>query len=461
MSQLLIRVFLSLVFILWHFTGFSQHTITGYFPPLAGKLIHLKGFDGFKTYTIDSAEIDIKGVFKLNYSDVDEGMGILMVKGDKSFFIVLSGQAIELAGDLLGETNKIKIIKGLQNQVFFQYAMEQPRREQALSAWSFLEKSYAEDPLFSVQTEAREDIKKEQERIKLEEQVFLSALAPNSYVRWFLPVRKLVSSVRSIAQYRVNEIEVTINAFRELDYSDSRLHKSGLLKDALEGHFWLLENNGEPLDSIYKEMKVSIDYLIEDLVIDEEKLNSYTEYLFNFLEKRSLFEASEYLALKVLNEVSCTVNNDLAKQLEGYRKMAKGETAPDFKFGEHTYYSEGAKPSSLSQVGAKNILVIFAASWCNHCQEEMPKIASFYPKWKAKDVEVVMVSLDTDPKEFVEFAAPLPFISTCDYQKWDSPVAQDYHIFGTPTYYLLDKDLKILVKAKSPEQVDAWVDYKL
>jgi len=77
----------------------------------------------------------------------------------------------------------------------------------------------------------------------------------------------------------------------------------------------LIENSGRSSDSVYIEMNKSIDILIENLLLDEKKLNEITEHLFKVLEKRSLFNASEYLALKLLNEQGRTINNDFAAQL--------------------------------------------------------------------------------------------------------------------------------------------------
>jgi hypothetical protein len=129
---------------------------------------------------------------------------------------------------------------------------------------------------------------------------FWQALDPDTYVSWFLPVRKLVSSVPTIAQYRTEQIPGAIAAFRKMDYTDNRLWKSGLLRETIEAHFWLIENSGRSLDSVYVEMNISIDHMIENLVTDEKKFNEITGYLFKLLEQRSLFGASEYLALKVL-----------------------------------------------------------------------------------------------------------------------------------------------------------------
>ena len=66
--------------------------------------------------------------------------------------------------------------------------------------------------------------------IFLEDATFLATLPKKSYVSWYLPMRKLVSSVTTVAQYRREEIPTTIANLRAVDYSDVRLYKSGLLK---------------------------------------------------------------------------------------------------------------------------------------------------------------------------------------------------------------------------------------
>ena len=130
----------------------------------------------------------------------------------------------------------------------------------------YFEKIYTLDSLFVVQEAPILAIQKEKQRIKNEDAVFLSRLPNDSYVHWFLPMRKLVSSVSVVAQHRPEELPATIAAFSALDYADSRLYKSGLFKDAIEHHFWLLENSGRSLDSVFIEMQVSIDAMMEYLI---------------------------------------------------------------------------------------------------------------------------------------------------------------------------------------------------
>jgi len=125
------------------------------------------------------------------------------------------------------------------------------------------------------------------QRIKQKDLDFLNHLEPNSYMRWYLPVRKLVSSVFTVAHYRTEEIPATLATFRKLDYSDERLYKSGLLKDAIESHFWLVENMGQPLDTVFKEMSISINCMVANLPKNEKKFNEITKYVFELLERQS------------------------------------------------------------------------------------------------------------------------------------------------------------------------------
>lgn len=442
----------------------NAQTISGTFLNLANQQVKLTGFNGFDAYAIDSVKANEKGVFNLSYSKNDYGMGYLVAADNKPFFVVLSNEDIAFKGESFASPETIRILKGKENQLFVQYALEHPRREQALSAWDYLEKIYKKDSLFAVQEIPKQDIEKEKQRIKTEDSLFLANLPGGSYLSYYLPLRKLVSSVATIAQYRTEEIPATIASFRKIDYTDPRLQKSGLLGDAIESHFWLIENSGRSLDSVYIEMNTSIDMLVENLLPDEQKLNEITEYLFKFLEKRSLFKASEYLALKLLNKKGCTLNTDFAAQLESYRAMKKGNIAPGFEFSKDVLtpgYEPDKAPKKLSDIKSKYLVVVFGASWCPQCPPELSKIMGHYTKWKQQQVEVIFVSLDEDETSFNNFASVFPFISICDYQKWESPIVQNYHVFATPTLYLLDDKREILLRPNSVDQLDAWVDWYL
>ena len=452
------RLFVIFLFIC---DGISAQTITGTFSKLPNQEIKLEGFTGLKTNVISATTTDEKGNFSLKYSKPDYGVGYLMASDNKPFFVILSGENIEIIGEAISSTETISITKGQENSYFQQYAKEHPRREQALSAWNYLEKIYTSDPLFSSQKTPSQAIQEEKLRIKNQDASYLENLPKGSYVKWYLPTRKLVSSVSTVAQYRPEEIPETTKAFRNLDYTDQRLYKSGLFKDAIESHFWLLENSGNSLDKVFEEMKIAIDAMMVKLATNEKIFNEVTDYLFDLLEKHSLFQASEYLALKVLNEGSCTINSDLANQLETYRAMKKGNIAPDMIFEKAHFVNSNLTINKLSEINSKFTVVVFGASWCPKCKEELPEIAKLHDKWKTKGVEVLFVALEDNKNTFVEFAKAFPFLSYSDLKKWESKIVKEYYVFSTPTLFLLDNKREIILRPNSVKQMDAWVDWNL
>lgn len=433
--------------------------LTGSFSQLPEQYVVLHGFEGIGSYAIDSVRTDVNGAFSLRFSAKDYGMGFLLSADKQPLIVVLDKENIELHGEALGWQESIRYIKGGHNKSFVKYAIEQPKREQVISAWEYLQRAYHYDSLFSVQQVPNTSIERELSRLAIEEQTFLENLPEGSYIKWFLPVRKLVSTASEVAQYRVEDIPTTLQAFRQLNYGDPRMFKSGLLREAIENHVWFIENSSGALDAVYRDLNASIDGIIEQTRGDEAKFNEVTDYLFNLLEERSLFTSSEYLALKVLNEQSCNVSADLANQLEGYRKMKVGNKAPNIVFSSSTM-NEG-KAKSLDDLKSDYTVVVFAAGWCGHCQTEIPKLKELYADWKSKGVEVVLVSLDETKDDFVSFCEALPFISTTDYKKWEGQAVQEYHVFGTPTVFLLDIERTILLRPNSVEHLKAWLEYNI
>lgn len=115
----------------------------------------------------------------------------------------------------------------------------------------------------------------------------------------------------------------------------------------------------------------------------------------------------------------------------------------------------------MAELTTPYTLIVFGASWCPHCMEELPKLTEKYSKWRQLGVEVVYISLDTDKQAFEQAAKAYPFLAYCDYKKWDTQAAKDYYVFGTPTFYLLNNKHEILLRPNSIAQVDAWVDWFL
>lgn len=453
-----------LFFFLLSIKTFSQYTITGQFPSLYNRQVKLVGFQDFGTYTIDSTVVSKEGEFILNFKKNDLGMSYLLANDHTPYFVVLAEENFKLKGESFSNPETVKTLIGKENSLFAQFAAEHPRRMQAMNAWKYLDKIYSEDSLFSAQTHAKNIIENERERLEAEDSLFLEKLDEESYLYWYLPLRKFISSIPFVAQRHPKDIPAVLKYFREMDYTDARLYKSGLLKDIFTKHFWLIENNGQPLESINREINTSIDFIIENLSSDKKRLNEITNFLFNYLEERSLFKSSEYLALKVLDQDEKHIDQKLKSKLETYRVMKVGKTAPDFDFQGDVFfpnYSVDNFPKKLSDLKAEYTVLIFGSSVCPACAQELSEVVKFYKDWNKQKVEVVFISLDENKNIFRKFIKIFPFISMNDFHQWDSPIVKDYHVFATPTIFLLNKNKEILLRPHSVAQVNSWINWFL
>ena len=454
-------VLLCSLFFVW--VSSLAQTLSGAFPSHANQIITLEGAKGLATYTIGSAQADEKGQFSVFYSAGDYGIAFLSGTDKKPFVVILEKDGVKLEGQVLTEATTIRIWEGKENRWFEQYTQEQGKREQALSAWAYLQNLYLNDPLFAKQQVPNQAIQTELLRIQQEDEAFIASLPTESFVRWFLPIRKLVSSVGAVAQYRTSELPQTIAAFRTMDYADPRFQKSGLFRDVFESQFWLLENSGGTLEENYKKMEGSLDAILKSLEKDELRYNEVVAYVLELLERRSLTQAAEYLALNVLEQDKVALQPRLARQLEGYRAMKIGTQVPEIQFvGDVLLQGKpNPYPTRLSEVIAPYRLVIVGASWCPACTEEMTQLIPLYGKWNKLGLEAIFVSLDTDPKAFQAYSEGMPFIAFSDYKKWDTQAVQDYYVSSSPSFYLIDQAGKLLLRPQSVKQLDAWVDWKL
>ena len=124
-------------------------TVSATFFGLANKEIELIGFEGLETYLIAKTKADEKGLFEVSFKSSDHGVGYLISEDRNPLFVILNAENLVILGETFKKSKDINFIENNENQFFSQYDKDNPRREQALGAWNYLEKIYRLDSLFS------------------------------------------------------------------------------------------------------------------------------------------------------------------------------------------------------------------------------------------------------------------------------------------------------------------------
>lgn len=114
--------------------------------------------------------------------------------------------------------------------------------------------------------------------------------------------------------------------------------------------------------------------------------------------------------------------------------------APDF-----TLKAVNGKDLSLSSFKGKVVVLVFWATWCPSCKDEMPKLRRLYGEMKDRGVEVLAVSSDYSMDSLKEYLAKNSFDFNIAYDV-KREVTRKYKISFLPVSFLIDRNGNIAEK---------------
>jgi cytochrome c biogenesis protein CcmG, thiol:disulfide interchange protein DsbE len=130
-----------------------------------------------------------------------------------------------------------------------------------------------------------------------------------------------------------------------------------------------------------------------------------------------------------------------------------GTTAKDFGF------DLSGKPSHLSDLRGKVVVLNFWASWCPPCVEEAPSLNRLHKYIQSRNALVLGVAADEDNFAFSKFIIDqgVTFPNYRDPAAKDrgSPIALSYGTSVIPETYVVDRHGKIARKIIGPQRWDS------
>jgi len=190
-------------------------------------------------------------------------------------------------------------------------------------------------------------------------------------------------------------------------------------------------------NSLYKQGIKEVEEKVgNDLLLKSDLLTSIL-YNFNQQENASLMKY-------VLNDYKKLPKNfqneGVIKDTENKLKLAIGNLAPDFSWQENGVIKK------LSDIKlANHYILVFWSTTCSHCLHEIPLLHEFSKT--LKDVHVIGFNLENNDTGFKKYSKLYPdWTNILGLKKWQNKTARTYEIRATPTYFILDKDKRIVAK---------------
>lgn len=108
---------------------------------------------------------------------------------------------------------------------------------------------------------------------------------------------------------------------------------------------------------------------------------------------------------------------------------------------------DGVKTSLSDLRGKSIVLLVFWATWCPYCVEEIPELNKMADEYKDK-VQIIAIDIKEDLNRVTEFAKKrnIKYKILLDST---GEIAQKYRVRGIPANVLIDKDGKMLYNGNS------------
>jgi thiol-disulfide isomerase/thioredoxin len=175
----------------------------------------------------------------------------------------------------------------------------------------------------------------------------------------------------------------------------------------------------------------------------------YGKLMQRWLMEKGMDLALEYLEVNYLaSQCRSGVETALKERVEAYKRTAKGSPAPeiiwlDAQNGVH-------KLSALDK--NKNTLLIFWASWCEHCEAILPDVNRYTNA--SNSLNVVAIGLDDKENDWNKAIQRYPsWVHLRAPEKWNNDWVKLYGIYGTPTFFLIDKNGNVVGRGKDMQDI--------
>jgi len=418
----------------------AQFTFKGTIENYAGKRALLKINTAFDDVVVGNVVTDASGKFSIPFKEKYTGVLTLSLLDAKQDQIFISDNTnIDFKASLATDNNQFFLTNAGNsiNTSYRNYLNYNDKKTTLLPQLETMLNDYkSSDPFYAqIQSEIK-NIKSLPE----------SDYTKYSYLVYYIPASNLTKSLKTNnnTDYAATKnliIEQFVNSGEEFE-------TSGLGKSLLYNYFSLSVIGASSAEDQENKIDHAVQTLLDAAGEETSRGQEILAASIDMLTSYGVDKIAEKYTAKA-QSMTCEITPELKETLEKNNNMKIGKTIPNVTFT----HKLGGKYRSLYDVKAKYKLVMVWASWCSHCQQEMPYIRQIYDNFKKSGGEIIGLSVDYSKEDWERAISDIPWLNDSELLGWDSDFVKTLNISGTPTLILVDSNNKILQNSSKISEI--------
>ena len=238
--------------------------------------------------------------------------------------------------------------------------------------------------------------------------------------------------------------ELIANYFNKVDFSDESLIPTDVMTNKIFDFLSIQLTSEQNKDQQTMALILGADNVLNRATVNFEMYKFLYQFLFETFKELNINEVVDYLTrIPYSEEIDCSEEqySELLSIAEFNSRARVGSIAKNIS-GKTIFDQD----FDLYSIDNKFTIVYFWSYTCDHCRENLGGLKSFLDE--NPDFSMVAVSVKGDLKKIKNIVKKNK-ISGYFYHdglEWDCPYVDDYAVTATPSFYLLDKDKKIVFK---------------
>jgi peroxiredoxin len=452
----MIKNFLILLFLLSGFTMPAQEfVINGSVPGLENKKVYLMRITGDNRKIIDTVQSDLTGSFAFALEKgFPVGQYAVLAGPGQMVELIFNNEDIRFITTGNTPDDQVQIIESVENLIYYDYLAVKGENLYKLDFLYPILKNYPKEDAFYLTTLS----KVRQLQDQLDDRVeTLVKENPGALTTKFIQVDRPVFPDAALTTTQQNAY-LKSHYFNDTDFLDTLLLNSNMLTGKIIGYLTLYQKQGLSQEQLEEQLIIAVDTILDKAFVDQRVYEFVVDFLIRGFEAIGFEKGLEHIATQNHLEELCT-NSDRKKELENkielIKRLAVGQPAPDFTFTDMS-----DKSIRLYDLKSEMIVIAFWASWCPHCTAILPALKPFYDPENREKLEIIAVSIDTDETAWKNSVTENQFnwINSSELKGWESEIGNLYGLVATPTFFVLDKNKKIIGKPSTEKELQAILE---